>query len=110
MGFLRPAILIPAGMLTGFPPEQIECFLLHELAHIRRWDYFVNLLQSIAETCYFTTPPSGGSPRSSSRSAKTAVTTWSLQWATRTASLARTRRSNRAVWPRSPRSQLVEEV
>jgi len=56
MGFLRPAILIPAGLLTGFPPEQIECFLLHELAHIRRWDYFINLLQSIAEDLLFYHP------------------------------------------------------
>ena len=56
MGFLRPAILIPAGMLTGFPTEQIECFLLHELAHIRRWDYLVNLLQSAAEDLLFYHP------------------------------------------------------
>jgi GWxTD domain-containing protein len=56
MGFLRPAILIPAGLLAGFPPEQIECFLLHELAHIRRWDYLANLLQSAAEDLLFYHP------------------------------------------------------
>jgi GWxTD domain-containing protein len=55
-GCLRPAILIPAGLLTGFPPEQIECFLLHELTHIRRWDYLVNLLQSAAEDLLFYHP------------------------------------------------------
>jgi GWxTD domain-containing protein len=56
MGCVRPAILIPAGLLTGFPPEQIECFLLHELAHIRRWDYLVNLLQSVCEDLLFYHP------------------------------------------------------
>ena len=56
VGWLRPAILVPAGLLTGFPPAQVECFLLHELAHIRRWDYVVNLLQCVAEDLLFYHP------------------------------------------------------
>jgi len=56
VGWLRPTILLPAGLLTGFPAEQIEFFLIHELAHIRRWDYLVNLLQTVAENLLFYHP------------------------------------------------------
>lgn len=49
IGYLRPVILVPAGMLTSMPPGQVEAILLHELAHIRRQDYLVNLLQTIGE-------------------------------------------------------------
>jgi GWxTD domain-containing protein len=56
VGWLRPAILLPAGLLTGFPAEQIEFFLIHELAHIRRWDYLANLLQTVAENLLFYHP------------------------------------------------------
>ena len=56
IGHLKPVILIPAGLLAGLPPEQVEAVLLHELAHIRRHDYFVNFLQTIAETVFFFNP------------------------------------------------------
>jgi TonB family protein len=56
IGWLRPAILLPAGLLIGFPAEQVEYFLIHELAHIRRWDYLVNLLQTAAENLLFYHP------------------------------------------------------
>jgi bla regulator protein BlaR1 len=56
IGHLKPVILMPAGLLTGLPAEQIEAVLLHELAHIRRHDYLVNLLQTIFETVYFFNP------------------------------------------------------
>jgi beta-lactamase regulating signal transducer with metallopeptidase domain len=56
VGFLRPAILIPAGLLTGLPPEQVEAILLHELAHIRRHDYAVNVLQTLVEGLLFYHP------------------------------------------------------
>ena len=55
-GFLRSAILVPAGLFTNLPPEQVKAVLLHELAHIRRNDYLVNLLQSFAETVFFFNP------------------------------------------------------
>jgi GWxTD domain-containing protein len=45
LGHFRPAILVPVGLLAGLPAAQIEAILLHELAHIRRCDYLVNLLQ-----------------------------------------------------------------
>ena len=56
IGHLRPIILIPAGLLTGLPAPQIEAILLHELAHIRRHDYVVNILQAIVETVFFFNP------------------------------------------------------
>lgn len=56
IGILKATILIPLGLLANLPPEQIEAVLLHELAHIRRKDYLVNLLQSFAETILFFNP------------------------------------------------------
>jgi uncharacterized protein (TIGR03435 family) len=55
-GWLRPAILVPAGALAGLPAAQLEALLLHELAHIRRGDFLVNLLQSAAEALLFYHP------------------------------------------------------
>ena len=55
-GHLKPIIFIPLGMLTAFPPEQVEAILLHELAHIRRNDFFTNLMQNIVETVFFFNP------------------------------------------------------
>lgn len=56
IGCLKMTILIPIGLFTYLPPEQVEAVLLHELAHIRRNDYLVNLLQSFAETIFFFNP------------------------------------------------------
>ena len=56
IGHLRPAILVPAGLLTGLPPGQVEAILLHELAHIRRSDYLVNLAQTLMESLLFYHP------------------------------------------------------
>ena len=56
IGWLRPVILMPIGALAGLPAEQIEALLAHELAHIRRHDYLVNILQSIAESLLFYHP------------------------------------------------------
>ena len=56
IGWLKPVVLFPAGVLSGLSPLQIEALLAHELAHIRRHDYLVNLLQSIVETLLFYHP------------------------------------------------------
>ncbi len=56
VGHLRPIILIPAGALLGLTPQQLEAVLAHELAHVRRYDYAVNLLQTAAETLLFYHP------------------------------------------------------
>jgi beta-lactamase regulating signal transducer with metallopeptidase domain len=55
-GWLKPVILLPAAALTGLTPEQLEAVLAHELAHIRRHDYLVNLLQALVETLLFYHP------------------------------------------------------
>lgn len=56
MGIMRPAILLPVGLVSGMPPDQIEALLAHELAHIRRHDYLVNIVQNVAETLFFYHP------------------------------------------------------
>lgn len=56
VGWLRPVVLVPVGALAGLPAEHLEALLLHELAHIRRHDYLVNILQSIAEALLFYHP------------------------------------------------------
>lgn len=56
IGAFRPVVLIPFGLLTGFPVSQIEAILAHELAHIRRNDYLVNMLQSLIEVVFFFHP------------------------------------------------------
>jgi len=56
IGWLRPVILLPASALTGLAPAQLEIILAHELAHIRRHDYLVNLAQAVIETLLFYHP------------------------------------------------------
>lgn len=56
LGWLRPLVLVPASALSGLTPAQLDAILAHELAHIRRHDYFVNLLQTLAETLLFYHP------------------------------------------------------
>jgi beta-lactamase regulating signal transducer with metallopeptidase domain len=56
VGWLRPVILLPATALTGLSTEQLEALLAHELAHIRRFDYLVNLMQTTIETLFFYHP------------------------------------------------------
>ncbi len=56
VGVLRPVVLVPIGLLTGLSVAQVEAILAHELAHIRRHDYLVNLVQSFVEVIYFFHP------------------------------------------------------
>jgi GWxTD domain-containing protein len=56
VGYLRPVILMPLGCLANLPAGQIECILIHELSHIRRHDYLVNLLQGVVEGLLFYHP------------------------------------------------------
>jgi len=49
-------VLLPASILTGTPPEMLDAIIAHELAHIRRLDLWVNLLQRIVETLLFYHP------------------------------------------------------
>ncbi len=56
IGWLRPVILLPVSTLSGLTTKQLEAILAHELAHIRRHDYIVNLLQALVETLLFYHP------------------------------------------------------
>jgi beta-lactamase regulating signal transducer with metallopeptidase domain len=56
IGWLRAAVLVPVGALSGLPPAHLEAVLAHELAHIRRNDYLVNLLQTVVEIVLFYHP------------------------------------------------------
>ena len=62
IGYVRPVILIPVGLLAGLPAGQIESILLHELAHIRRHDYLVDLMQIWSKAWSSIIPPCGGFP------------------------------------------------
>ena len=55
-GYFRPVILVPMSVISGLPASQLEAILAHELAHIRRHDYLVNLLQTLVETVFFYHP------------------------------------------------------
>jgi uncharacterized protein (TIGR03435 family) len=56
IGWLRPVVLLPIAAIANLTPEQVEAILAHELAHVRRHDFVVNLLQTIAETLLFYHP------------------------------------------------------
>lgn len=56
IGWIRPVVLFPVSAFSGLTVEQMEALLAHELAHIRRHDYLVNLLQCCAETLLFYHP------------------------------------------------------
>jgi hypothetical protein len=53
---MKPVVLLPASALAGLSPHQLEAILAHELAHIRRHDYLVNLVQTLVETLLFYHP------------------------------------------------------
>ncbi len=52
IGTFRSVVYLPASALTSLSPEQIDAILSHELAHVRRPDYFWNLLQVAVETLF----------------------------------------------------------
>jgi beta-lactamase regulating signal transducer with metallopeptidase domain len=56
VGHVRPVILLPLGAVAGLSPACLEAILAHELAHVLRRDYLVNLLQTVAEVLFFYHP------------------------------------------------------
>ena len=55
-GWWRPVVLVPAALVSGMPAQLLEALLAHELAHIKRHDYLVNLGQNVVETLLFYHP------------------------------------------------------
>ncbi|MEO7063034.1 MAG: M56 family metallopeptidase, partial [Dokdonella sp.] len=56
IGWLKPVILLPTAVALGFPRQQVELILAHELGHLRRYDHVVNLAQALLETLFFYHP------------------------------------------------------
>lgn len=56
VGHLKPLILIPVGLINGLSEKEVEAIICHELAHIKRRDYLVNILQSLMEIVFFFNP------------------------------------------------------
>lgn len=56
VGVIRPSILLPLSMASGVPVEHVEALLAHELAHIRRYDHIVNIVQRVIEAFLFFHP------------------------------------------------------
>lgn len=56
IGFIRPIILFPIGLINSLSPAEVEAILLHELSHIKRNDYLFNILQRIMEMILFFNP------------------------------------------------------
>jgi bla regulator protein BlaR1 len=56
IGYLKPVILLPMAAINHLSPQQIEAVLLHELSHIKRYDYFINLLTKLIQTLLYFNP------------------------------------------------------
>ncbi len=56
IGFLKPVVIFPIGLINGLPTDQIEAIMAHELAHVKRMDYLINLLLSALQVMYFFHP------------------------------------------------------
>ena len=56
IGWIKPALILPVKLLAEIAPRELEAVLAHELAHIRRHDYLVNLMQTVVETMMFYHP------------------------------------------------------
>lgn len=56
IGYIKPVILLPLAAVNHLSPAQIEAVLLHELSHIRRYDYFINLLTKLVQTILYFNP------------------------------------------------------
>lgn len=56
VGCVKSVVLLPVSLVTSLPASQLEAILAHELVHVRRYDYLINLLQTIVETVFFYHP------------------------------------------------------
>lgn len=56
IGFVRPAVVLPAWLLAELSPAELRQLVLHELAHLRRWDDWTNLAQQIVKALFFFHP------------------------------------------------------
>lgn len=80
IGFLKPIILIPVASINYLSADQLEAVLLHELAHIKRFDYLINLLLSIVEVALFFNPFMQLLSRHVKRERENSCDDWVLQY------------------------------
>ena len=79
IGYLKPVILLPIASLNHLTTEQLEAVILHELAHIKRADYIINLLLSVAEMIMFFNPFTRLISRSIQKERENCCDDWVLQ-------------------------------
>ncbi len=80
IGFFRPVILVPLASINHLSTEQMEAVLLHELAHIRRYDYLINILLSVAEIGLFFNPFTQMISRQIKKERENSCDDWVLQY------------------------------
>ncbi|RXK86243.1 M56 family metallopeptidase [Filimonas effusa] len=80
VGYLKPIILLPIASINHLTPQQLEALLLHELAHIKRGDYFINLIQSVIEITLFFNPFMQLLSRLTRKERENACDDWVLQF------------------------------
>ena len=56
MGTIKPLILIPVSLISGLTTKQLEVIIAHELAHLKRNDFFINIIQSLVDIVFFYHP------------------------------------------------------
>lgn len=56
LGVFWPTLVLPMSLLTGLSPDSVRAILAHELAHVRRHDYLLNLVQMVVESLVFFNP------------------------------------------------------
>ncbi|MGC4034320.1 MAG: M56 family metallopeptidase [Chitinophagaceae bacterium] len=56
IGYLKPIILVPMAAINNLTAQQMEAVLLHELAHIKRYDYFINLIVTFIQSVLYFNP------------------------------------------------------
>ena len=80
IGFLKPVILVPIASINNLSSQQMEAVLLHELAHIKRLDYLMNIVLSIVETILFFNPFSQLISKQVKRERENCCDDWVLQY------------------------------
>ncbi len=80
IGFLKPVILVPIASVTHLTPQQLEAVILHELAHIKRHDYLLNIVLSIIELGLFFNPFTRLITKSISKERENSCDDWVLQY------------------------------
>lgn len=56
IGYVKPMLLLPVGLASGLSTAQLEAIFIHELMHIKRHDYLINIIQSVLESAFFFNP------------------------------------------------------